>query len=1305
MVRGRTVPTVLVLLFFVFSTSALKAQLNRGTIEGTLTDPQGAVVPGVQVTITSIETGISQSLKTNGAGYYRAESLVPGTYRASFSASGFERVDVTNIEVIAVAVIRVDAALKLGSARQTVNVSAASALLETSASNYTSTVSSNIVQEIPLAGRDLQQLAFLLPGVNSVAGPPGSNFGFNSQYATFPDPTHVFGGTLSVNGGQAGANAWYLDGNLNMSSFGVNEVVNPTPDTVAEFQAITNAFSAQYGATGGAIFNIVLKSGTNQLHGDLYAYDRNSVFNARNPFTSIDSFGKIIPQDQLRFNNFGGTLGGPVVIPHVYNGKNRTFFFVSWDATILHLLGSQTFTVPTPLMRTGDFSEDPSVAQYGLYDPASSAGPNAQGLFDRTAFGTPLGGDSSGCLASHIAASGGASCQLSTSIPKGRLDPVAMFYINSFPQPNYLSPLSGCPLATGGAYRICSNYLAAVGSSQDSQVISAKIDHQWSDKSKYFFEVVDSPGSYNNYRLPWTGPTFPQPLTGFNSSFPFSFYGMNIGVGNTYSFSPSTVNEFRVNFSRQYLTTHPAQPFPNSISDQSGVEQVIDPVQVVTDPNEHYPSISVGSPGYMTWGLTPFVDEAEASEAYTFLDDLTHIAGKHTLRAGLMYRLNHAGIVEVIPTILSFSGSLATNPITSLGGDGLAQFMMGAVPNDQSGFTGEWGSQPYPYTRWREWGLYVQDDYRVRPNLTLNIGLRWDLNGYFRSRGPMSNICLSCPNPTTALPGLMVFQGSPQIPAHDDFYPPNYNSFAPRFNFAWSPSRSRKTVIRGGYDMFYSNALDNVNSPAQTTVDLPGVTLASSWADSWYPQCAPYSGECVAWPLSNTTVPKWSLANPPLYPGEPPPAVTRQPLIAGSHGYDVFLKAPHDPVVEQWTLEIEHQFTNNLVLTVGYVGNHGSHLPGAGFQNLNFVSTANKLKYQSQLYSEVPISQYYSGQAAYELGQVYANPLTGQPATTLPLSTLLLPWPDWSGGLYSTSSFMNGASDYDGLNVRLVKRLSHGFDFNISYTFSKLIELPTTGVAGSMTVDPIHLYRPGGLGGRVGALAPGAVSGNNYQIADDTREDRTIAGTDIPQILNILGTYNLPFGRGRAYFTNSSSLVNGIIGGWKLTGNFNAEAGLPMAIYCPSDQLTSRCDVIGNPKAVSGGQNADHWINGAAFQPAFGPNTNNFWANYDPSNPVAWQWGTSGPYLPQLRSPGFWNVDTALAKEFHLNEARYFQFRWEAYNALNHQNQGSPNSSFCLAPGPGGETDLVHQAGCQFGRITNVQTDPRAMEFSLKFVW
>jgi hypothetical protein len=188
---------------------------------------------------------------------------------------------------------------------------------------------------------------------------------------------------------------------------------------------------------------------------------------------------------------------------------------------------------------------------------------------------------------------------------------------------------------------------------------------------------------------------------------------------------------------------------------------------------------------------------------------------------------------------------------------------------------------------------------------------------------------------------------------------------------------------------------------------------------------------------------------------------------------------------------------------------------------------------------------------------------------------------------------------------------------------------------------------------------------------------------------------------------NRKGALNSIIGGWRLTGNFNVQSGVPMSISCPANQLTNRCNLIGAPmfkRSRSKQERIAQWFNPAAFQPAFGGDQV-FWANYNPSDDRAWRFGNAGPQLPGARSPGFWNVDNSLSKQLHLTEEKYFEFRWEVFNTLNHQNLGLPNNAFCLPPKPDGTTDLVHQAGCQFGRITNIQTDPRAMEFAVKFYW
>ena len=937
--------------------TVLSAQLNRGTIEGSVADPQGAAMSGVAVTITNVATNVVTTTKTNNAGYYRAEALVPGVYQAHFATIGFTSLDITAIEVPAAQVIRVDAKLKVGSINEKVEVKADLPMLETDASNFSSTLQKDIIQNVPLAGRDLQQLTFLLPGVNNVGGPPGSNFGFDSSFGTFPDPTHMLGSALAVNGGQSGTNAWYLDGNLNISSFGENIVVNPSPDSVSEFQAITNAFSAEYSHTGGGVFNVVLKSGTNAFHGDVYEYLRNSATNATNPFDVKGGFG----QPVVQFNNFGGTLGGPVRIPHVYDGRNKTFFFFSLDATILHQRGNSAFTVPTPLMRQGNFSEDPNVVSNGIWNPVTTAGPQPDGTFLRTAFGTPVNNTfGPGCLNTSVeagASAGVTTCNFSSQIPTAMLDSTAMFFVNSFPLPNHIDTLGGCPLGASGSYSICNNYEGNSGSSQDPINLSIKIDHQ-TGKGKYFFEWLFSPTQYRNYAVPWTGPTFPQELQGFGSPYNFGIRSQVIALGHTYAFSSNLINDFRVSFSRQFLSTL-SHPYPNSVTALPAVEQELAPSLLPSNayfPTPNFQIDNTPGGGFIDFGPEAWVNIATGSEAYTILDNVTKIMGKHTMKMGFIYRLDHASYESDDPTILDFNASLAQDPISGLGGNGLAQFMMGAVPADGGGSGSFAGHLRSPYIRWRSWGAFVQDDFHIKPNFTLNVGLRYDLNGYFKARYyPMGNFCFTCLNPLTGLPGENIYEGSPGFP-NGDVFPANHTDFAPRFNFSWSPTALRKTVIRGGYDIFYTDAIESLNAPGQSVVNGAGWGQSAAWNTSFYPQCQAFAGPCEAFPLSNTTTNKTNLLFPSIT--GPFPAQTRENLLGGTYA---FVKPTHDPMVQSYTLELQHEFPAGVSVSLAYVGTHGTHLSGSGPNNYlyNNVSTQNKLKYQAQLFNNYPISQFF----------------------------------------------------------------------------------------------------------------------------------------------------------------------------------------------------------------------------------------------------------------------------------------------------------------------------------------------------------
>jgi hypothetical protein len=949
-------------------------------------------------------------------------------------------------------------------------------------------------------------------------------------------------------------------------------------------------------------------------------------------------------------------------------------------------------------MRAGDFSEVPNLSQYGIFNPYSTIGPDSQGNFARSAFGTPI--TPNGCTgfmdpATQLAVNPtNSTCRFATSLPGSiptpngfiqGLNPISQYYLNAYPLPNFNSPLSGCPMGKDG-YLVCDNYLGTVGSSQVPRNISLKFDHSWSDKSKYFAEWLYNPGQYRNYRVPWSGPSYPNAFVGYGSRYPSDFTNQVIALGNTYMIKPTLVNEFRASFTRQWMSSDKSAL--NQLLDIPKTQQVVAPLKVPT--SEWYPipifNASLPTGGQLIMGLAVWSNTLQMGEAYTILDNVTKVIGKHTLKTGFMYRLEHGAWGGSFPTQLSFGGGLTGNPVTSLGGaGGIAEFLMGAVPGGSLGIT-----VPF-YERWRYWSGFIQDDYRITPHFTVNLGLRYDLYGYAKMRShPLSNFCLECPNPTTGLKGKVIYEGDPQLPQGHDIFPANKNDFAPRVNFAWSPFKDQKTVVRGGYDIFYSDAVNAVNYPGEGVGLAPGWFYSTGWNGSYYPnQCAPFSGQCVVFPLTDNTTDKGSIATPPQ--ASQLPAQKRDPQL-GASLYNL-ARPSRDPMVQRWGLEIERELPANLLLNVGYVGNHGTHLVSDGFRNIDYVHPSDIINYKKSIDADVPITNYYSGQTATELAKIWGS-------DQLSRRILLTPFPAYSG--VTSLPAYDGNSVYHAMNVRLQKRFSSGLSFIVAYTFSKKITDPEVVQAAAFLTDPFHTNRSNLLGGRVGVV-PGGVYGGIYQNPDNRALDRGLATDDIPHMFNFAWSYELPFGDKKPLL-NQKGLLSALVGGWRLSGTFNAQSGVPLSVTGPCDQLTCRPDLIGNPAKVPGGQNASHWINAAAFAPPFGTDQS-FWANYDPNDPRAYLWGTAGAVLPGIRSPGFWNVDAALNRRFSLAEKKYVEFRWEAFNVLNHQNLGFPNTGFCLPPGPNGETDLVRQAGCSFGRITNVQTDPRALEFALKIVF
>jgi hypothetical protein len=1256
-------------------TMPLMASLDRGAIRGTVTDPQGAVVPDAMVVVRNLDTSVATNLVTNSAGFYLASELVPGKYTVRVEAQGFSPLEIKDIAVGAGTTVTQDAELKVGATAQSVEVSARAGLVETTSSNFSSGVSRRYLENLPLQGRDIQTLVQLFPGVVQSSGPSGAVFGSNSQFGGFPDPLHLVGSSVSANGGQAGANAWFLEGALNSTVGAEATTVNPSPDAVAEFNLVQNSLAAEYGRTSGMVVNVVLKSGTNELHGSGSVVNRNSVFSATNPFARRDSNGDPFLQPWVNWNNFSGTLGGPVYIPGVYNGKNRTFFFLSEEVAFLHERQNKILTVPMPAAKHGDFTGDPRFTavcdpvnnpNQCIYDPYTTTWNDAKGWFDRDPFPTP---------------------NISLYRP---LDPLAKFYVDSIPDPNFTDPLSPC-----GIY--CNNYLGAVGSSMTTHNLSTKVDHVFNDKHRLFASWLFNPSYYANYRYPWNGPTA-QTNTGLSGANPYNTRNQLAIVGLTSTFSPTIVNELRFSFGRQNLM---ARPNLESVTHNKEVQERVNGLNFwLFSPGQEVPTISFADAGgNFSFGPVQYQNGSMGQQAYTLNDSLTKIWGRHTLKGGFTFRRNNLWGSSPAGFNLNFDGYLTTNADTGAGGTGLAQFLLGTLAEGM-------GSSAVQYAPWQtndDYAFFGQDEFRVTKNLTLSLGVRWDIYGWIRERHNMlANFDLSHKNPEVNAMGKIVYPGTSGHPDRNIF-PANKDSFGPRFGFAWSPFGNNRTVIRGGYGLVYSNSLSAAFGQGNGAFSTMGsyVPVYTPWTSYWY--------MLTGWVLSQGAP---SFTFPDLSANQK----NQYQFVGDPTNIYGFIKGDRDPYVQQWNLSLQRELPGNILVSVAYVGSHGSHLLGDEIRNINQISKSNLAKYRwgmnDYVYEVDPSLDGLFGDCGrwYDPDHVVCS---GWYA--------LAPYPQW----WSVQAMLSpdGYNKYHSGQLRVEKRYSHGLNFIGAYTYSKNIVSAGLGALAANTIGPTVIGNRGvgRLAHIPGAAGGGVVDGSTHTGPEDLQNMRRydgLAPDDTTHIFNFASTYELPFGRGKKW-ASTRGLANAFIGGWKLTQNWNFQSGVPMFFSGPCDgaygTMSCRPNLVGDLSAGRSGktpqQIQQQWYDPNALCAAWGCDQALTTAlsegdhAFQDSVDSYWQLGNIGTRPPSGRTPGFWNADLSLAKEFHISESKYFNFRWDVFNAFNHQNLGVPSNYWCLPPGPNGETDKVRQFGCSFGQITNVQTDPRGMQFSLRFVW
>ena len=716
------------------------AQSPLGTITGTVVDPLGAGVESVEIVARNTGTNFTFKGSSAADGTYTIPAVAVGSYELSVSHPGFKRIQRTGLTVEVAQRLRVDLSLEIGQVSDSVVVSAEIARVQTEDSSLGTVVEQRRIEQLPLNGRHVFNLVKVVAGVT-----PRSNA--TDGFAEISNQTFS---QIRINGGPAYGNQFFLDGVSNSAAVHNEVSVVPMVDAVAEFRVETNALKAEFGQTSGGVVNAVTKTGTNEFHGSLYHFLRNDSLDARNAFgTQPDPRTGRIKQ-VLRYNHFGGTVGGPVVIPRLYNGKNRTFFFAGYEQWKWRSTGAPRIgTVATALERSGDFSatRTPQGNLIPIYDPGTTR-PNPAGSgFVRDLFPGNI-------------------------VPTNRMDPLSLKVLPFMP----LANARPTDLNTNA-----NNLVSLVGSLSDQGVTNVRVDHRFGDADSIFFRYTSNRNTRND-RGWGLGVADPAARDDQRDNH-------NAVLSYIKVLSPRILNDFRFGATRQWL------PFKHPSFDQDWPRQLGYPSII---PQDQFPPVAIG--GLLSIGSANFSAGLRAQQVIQIADSVNVTKGSHNFKAGFDFRWWRLSFINRSQPSgsFNFNTDLTNNPLSPAGtGIGLATFLLGEVSS------GTLGVRPFFQFRGNPFGTYLQDDWKVTRRLTLNLGVRYDTSfGGTELHNRASNFDPFVVNPATRMLGVLNYAGVGSAPTN--VVNRDQNNLGPRFGFAWDPQGNGKTAIRGGYGLIYS---------------------------------------------------------------------------------------------------------------------------------------------------------------------------------------------------------------------------------------------------------------------------------------------------------------------------------------------------------------------------------------------------------------------------------------------------------------------------------------------------------------------
>ena len=944
-------------LLVVFLAAFAFGQSERGTITGVVQDSSGAVTPGAKVTITNSQTGVNLDATTNAAGEYTVPSLQPGVYTVRVEMQGFRPTERRGVTVDAASTVRADVKLEVGSSSQTVEVQASAISLQTEDAKNSVTLENKLINDLPLevsgTVRTPFDLASLTPDAKNIGGDNG----------------------FSVGGGQVAAYGTSLDGVSTNTSRALSKSWvasnSPSVEAIDQFTVDTNGYKAEYGHAGGGNLTYASKSGTNDFHGSAYEFLRNNDLDANNWFSNRSG----IPISIYKQNDFGATAGGPVWIPKVYNGKNKTFFFFSYEGFRNRTGANGTnFTIPTPEMYNGDFSNWVTSAgkQIPIYDPTTQV-TNANGTITRQVFPGNI-------------------------VPKSLFSAASLKALAVFQSSGILTPNTGA--APGTAGYIANNYLETSGTQvYPVNKSSIKGDHVFNDKQRIS-------GYYGHDREHQTfGADGPPTLPGLYSNYNDLVQASDvIRFSWDWTFSPTKLNHFYAGGNNWTQDHKPPQEYIGNWQSKFCLGNV-------PNCNENLVNLFSGgtSDNYSTWGGQ--ADNGSENTVYSYNDDFTWIHGKHTFKFGGMYQLNHYNGFgrQCEAGCVGFSYQNTGVPQGSdpnAGGNAFASFLLGYANSGQIDTVRFIGQQFYYF------GGYFQDDWRVTSKLVLNIGLRWDgnlpptgLNDRWSDFGP------NTPNPGAGgIPGAVLFAGSCSGCVGSRSLADMYkNDFGPHLGAAYS--WDAKTVIRGAYARSYG-ALVSVSGSTHNS----GFTLTQT--DS-----SPNTGLTPTFTMDGGFPPY----NVPPFIN---PAVSNGTNVAWFQGNETTKL----PAYDNFAFSIQRQLGGSMVAEVAYSGVMGEHLQ-TSLLDINQINPSYLTAFGTIAQSLTVLNSQVGSATANAAGirAPYAG-FTGTVAQALrpyPQYNVI--------DTYAGQGDHSGHSTYHAIYLKFQKRYSNGLTFQGSYGLSKLL--------------------------------------------------------------------------------------------------------------------------------------------------------------------------------------------------------------------------------------------------------------------------